>query len=65
MLENVTEDVVRTWRKSSYSGTGSNNCVEAAAIAGRAAVRDSKLTDGPVGLYSAKAWAALIDVIKH
>lgn len=35
-----------TWRKSSYSGAGSNECVEVARTLDR--VRDSKNPDGPV-----------------
>lgn len=43
------------WRKSSYSGNG-NNCVEAATLDGRIAVRDTTEHTGVVLDFSAHAW---------
>ncbi|KAA2258041.1 DUF397 domain-containing protein [Solihabitans fulvus] len=37
-----------TWRKSSRSGQGANNCVEVAHLPGVVAVRDSKNPSGPI-----------------
>lgn len=45
-----------TWRKSSYSGTGSEgSCVEV-AFAQVVAVRDSKNAVGPVLEFGPRAW---------
>jgi hypothetical protein len=35
------------WRKSSFSGTGTGNCVEVAVTVEAVAIRDSKNSDGP------------------
>lgn len=49
------------WFKSSYSSSGSGDCVEVAAGADAVHVRDSKLQDGPrIGL-SPTAWAEFVD----
>ncbi|MFC6086364.1 DUF397 domain-containing protein [Sphaerisporangium aureirubrum] len=46
------------WRKSRHSGTN-ENCVEVADLDGGArAVRDSKVTGGPVLQFSSGAWRA-------
>jgi hypothetical protein len=48
------------WRKSSYSGATSGNCVEIAALPdGGRAVRDSKDPDGPVLALTARQWTDL------
>jgi hypothetical protein len=47
-----------TWKKSSRSGT--NGCVEVAAVAGRVAIRDSKDRGGPVLLFNANEWDAFL-----
>jgi hypothetical protein len=50
------------WRKSSFSGGeggGNDNCVEV-ALAGSAAVRDSKNTAGPILVLPAATWRALL-----
>ncbi|GGS58351.1 DUF397 domain-containing protein [Streptomyces griseoviridis] len=50
-----------TWRKSSYSDGGANNCVEVAdGIPGLVPVRDSKVGDGDVVLVGRDAWGAFV-----
>ncbi|WP_329087611.1 MULTISPECIES: DUF397 domain-containing protein [unclassified Streptosporangium] len=45
------------WRKSSYSGGSSDNCVEVAMnLPGIVAVRDSKDPSGPALAFSPTAW---------
>lgn len=46
----------RSWRKSSYSGGGSGDCVEIAVGAEIVGVRDSKNTDGPTLAFTAASW---------
>lgn len=48
----------RNWRKSSYSGTGNDDCVEVALLVGAVGVRDSKNVSGPVLAFSDVAWRA-------
>jgi hypothetical protein len=48
----------RTWRKSSYSGADSGNCVEVAAAARTVAVRDSKDPHGPALAFTPAGWQA-------
>ncbi|GGK81147.1 hypothetical protein Sme01_44350 [Sphaerisporangium melleum] len=53
------------WRKSSLSGSN-NNCVEMAFLGTAVvAVRDSKLPEGGVTLFSPAAWQAFVDGIKQ
>jgi hypothetical protein len=55
---------VLRWFKSSYSGSAGSNCIEAAALPGGIAVRDSKDPDGPMLSFVAEAWSAFVaDVI--
>jgi len=44
------------WRKSSYSGNGGGNCVEAASAAGVVLVRDTADRAGNVLAVPAVAW---------
>ncbi|MEU2229778.1 DUF397 domain-containing protein [Streptomyces vietnamensis] len=49
------------WRKSSYSDGDGGNCVEVTYdVTGVVPVRDSKVTDGPVLIVPAVAWAAFV-----
>jgi hypothetical protein len=53
------------WRKSSYSGNGGANCVEAAYTPhGMIAVRDSKDPEGPRLTFSSTAWQTFTSTIK-
>lgn len=50
-----------TWRKSSYSDGGQNNCVEVAAgLPAVVPVRDSKVPDGPVLHFPPATWTAFL-----
>lgn len=54
-----------TWRKSSYSDGGQNNCVEVAdGLPAVVPVRDSKTPHGPVLRFPATAWTAFLDDLK-
>ncbi|MFF9200711.1 DUF397 domain-containing protein [Streptomyces sp. NPDC014986] len=54
-----------TWRKSSYSDGGQNNCVEVAdGLPAVVPVRDSKTPHGPVLLFQAPIWAAFLNTVK-
>lgn len=48
----------RTWRKSSYSGADSGNCVEVASAARTVAVRDSRDPHGPALAFTPAGWQA-------
>jgi len=49
------------WRKSTYSNGEGGNCVEVAdGVPGVVPVRDSKVSDGPVLLLGADAWAEFV-----
>jgi len=49
------------WRKSTFSGSASSNCVEVALlVSGTVAVRDSKHPAGPVLMFSRGEWSAFI-----
>ncbi|MDW4907408.1 DUF397 domain-containing protein [Streptomyces sp. ADMS] len=49
------------WRKSTYSNGEGGNCLEAAdGVPGVVPVRDSKVSDGPVLLLGAGAWAEFV-----
>ncbi|MEU6613519.1 DUF397 domain-containing protein [Streptomyces sp. JL1001] len=51
-----------TWRKSSYSDGGDNNCIEVAdGYADVVPVRDSKTPTGPALLITAPAWTAFVE----
>jgi hypothetical protein len=53
------------WRKSSYSNGEGGDCVEVLdEVPGVVPVRDSKVTDGPVLVVPAAAWAAFVAGVK-
>ncbi len=54
----------RTWRKSSYSGANSGNCVEVAGQPGTVAVRDSNDPHGPALAIPAAGWQAFTGRVK-
>ncbi|CAO0835464.1 hypothetical protein SMICM17S_03590 [Streptomyces microflavus] len=54
-----------TWRKSSYSEGGDNNCIEVAdGYSGLVPVRDSKVPAGPALVIAAPAWTAFIGDVR-
>lgn len=51
-----------TWRKSSYSDGGDNNCVEVSdAFPALVPVRDSKTPTGPALVFTSAAWSAFVE----
>jgi hypothetical protein len=63
---NPTPDLsTATWRKSSYSDGGANNCVEVAdGHPGIVPVRDSKTPHARPLVFSAASWAAFVERLK-
>jgi hypothetical protein len=53
------------WRKSTYSGNGGADCVEAANAAQTVAVRDSKDVKGPRLAVPPTAWRAFIGRVQQ
>jgi hypothetical protein len=54
-----------TWRKSSYSDGGDNNCLEVADnCPGTVPVRDSKRSDSPVLVFRSDSWASFVTHVK-
>ncbi|MFD9329118.1 DUF397 domain-containing protein [Streptomyces sp. NPDC060065] len=51
------------WFKSSYSGGNETECVEAATLPGRIAVRDSKHPMGPLLAFRSAAWADFVTAV--
>ncbi|MFF3174579.1 DUF397 domain-containing protein [Streptomyces sp. NPDC057900] len=55
-----------TWRKSSYSDGGDNNCVEVSdAIPNLVPVRDSKNPTAPALTFGPSAWTVFIEGIRE
>jgi len=52
------------WRKSSYSGGASGNCVEVAAADRTVAVRDSQDPKGPLLTFGPDDWQRFADQVK-
>ncbi|MGW3119765.1 DUF397 domain-containing protein [Streptomyces sp. NPDC001107] len=60
----IRQGATDTWTKSSYS-TGNGACVEIKSpVRAAMAVRDSKVTDGPVLAFPAEAWNTFVGSIK-
>ncbi|MFK4270406.1 DUF397 domain-containing protein [Streptomyces milbemycinicus] len=53
------------WFKSSYSGAGATECVEAAFRTGGIAVRDSKEPERAVLAFSAGAWGEFVASVRR
>ncbi|MEU0811430.1 DUF397 domain-containing protein [Streptomyces sp. NPDC005970] len=53
------------WFKSSYSGAGQTECVEAAFRTGGIAVRDSKEPERAVLAFSACAWGDFLAAVRR
>ena len=58
------ELVSTSWRKSSYSGSSSNNCVEVAVGKDVIMVRDTASRDGAVIKVDAAAWRRFIRSVR-
>ncbi|MFF9677396.1 DUF397 domain-containing protein [Streptomyces eurythermus] len=57
---------VATWRKSSYSAGGDNNCVEVAdGYPGVVPVRDSKIPAGSALIFGTASWSAFVAGVKE
>jgi uncharacterized protein DUF397 len=52
------------WRKSTYSGSSGNNCLEVGQAAG-VIVRDTADREGPALAVPAAAWRALLAEIRR
>ncbi|NUP03288.1 MAG: DUF397 domain-containing protein [Nonomuraea sp.] len=53
-----TTSTIRAWRKSTFCN-GAASCVEVAPLGdGNVALRDSKVEDGPVLVFTPSEWAA-------
>lgn len=60
----IRQGATTTWTKSSYS-TGNGACVEVKSpVIAAMAVRDSKVTGGPVLAFPADAWNAFVTSVK-
>ena len=59
----VSEPAGAVWRKSSHSGAG-NDCVEIALVETGAAVRDSKIPQGPRLRFDSNEWANFLAATK-
>jgi Domain of unknown function (DUF397) len=59
------EQLTPGWRKSSYSGNGGANCVEAGGAPGAVLVRDTTDRVGGTLAFSADAWRAFMAHVKR
>lgn len=53
------------WFKSSYSGSGTSECVECAGTGHGTLVRDSKQPHTNVIAVQAQAWSSFITALRH
>ncbi|MFE9854532.1 DUF397 domain-containing protein [Streptomyces sp. NPDC005780] len=54
----------RQWFKSSCSGGGQGECLEAARGYAGVPVRDSKTSSGPAIVFSAGGWSSFVEAVK-
>jgi hypothetical protein len=59
------EQLTPGWRKSSYSGNGGANCVDAGNAPGMVLIRDTAHPDSGTLTLSADAWRAFTAYVKH
>ncbi|MFL1382110.1 MULTISPECIES: DUF397 domain-containing protein [unclassified Nocardiopsis] len=52
------------FRKSSYSGARTENCVEVADLPGASAVRDTQNREAGHLTFPTQEWAALLDALR-
>jgi Domain of unknown function (DUF397) len=55
---------IMNWRKSSYSGSNSGNCVEVANRSNRVVVRDTKDRTAVTLRFTPDAWRRFADQVK-
>ncbi|WP_335975690.1 MULTISPECIES: DUF397 domain-containing protein [Streptomycetaceae] len=55
--------VLTGWRKSSYSGSENQDCVEVTRMGGHFATRDSKNPNGPALVFTQDAWASFVGAV--
>ncbi|MEC3892663.1 DUF397 domain-containing protein [Nocardiopsis alba] len=53
------------FRKSSYSGGRTDNCVEVANVPGSSAVRDTQNRESGHLMFSSSEWTALLRTVSH
>jgi hypothetical protein len=58
-------DIWGAWRKSTYSGEGSSNCVEVAELSRGLAVRDSTDPDGPRLAFGDHDWDRFLGRVRQ
>lgn len=59
------ENNSRTWRKSTYSGATSGNCVEVGGVVDQVLVRDTRDRETFTLCVSAQAWQAFTKTLKE
>lgn len=58
-------DTLSGWRKSSYSGTEANSCLEVVdGYPSGVPIRDSKIPNGPALVVSAADWSSFVTAVK-
>ncbi|MFD4586685.1 DUF397 domain-containing protein [Streptomyces sp. NPDC058434] len=63
--EHIVPGTAPIWRKSSYSGGSSGDCLEVDdSCAARVPVRDSKSPHGPALVFGPTAWTAFVGALK-
>ncbi|MFB7513831.1 DUF397 domain-containing protein [Streptomyces sp. NPDC056144] len=57
--------ILPAWRKSSYSGGESGDCLEVNdSVVDAVPVRDSKVPNGPAVVFGSAAWGRFVDGLK-
>ncbi|MGY6020508.1 DUF397 domain-containing protein [Streptomyces spinosirectus] len=65
-MRNSPDPSTATWRKSTYSGGGGNECLEIADChPTHVPVRDSKNPRGPKLTFRPETWSAFVESLKH
>ncbi|MGW9633346.1 DUF397 domain-containing protein [Nocardiopsis alba] len=60
----VSHTSPQAWRKSSYSSSHGQNCVEVADLPSAAAVRDTQNRDAGYLTFAVSEWTALLGTIR-
>ncbi|MGW7384295.1 DUF397 domain-containing protein [Streptomyces sp. NPDC054794] len=62
----IPDSALTGWRKSTYSGGSSGDCLEVNDLAAptHVPVRDSKTPTGPALVFTAPAWVAFLGAVK-